>query len=166
MKLVIEKLQLSDIKLPKRLLKEHPARQIEQIAHSIEEFGFNDPVAIDEAGEIIEGAGRVLAARQLSLETIPVIRLRHLSEAQKHAYRIAHNKICLNTGFDLDTLKEAFENLCQLDEKLVCLTGFEKIELDDLLLPKQLPALGPEISETLKEAKSITCPNCGGTVYV
>jgi ParB-like chromosome segregation protein Spo0J len=114
--LAIIEVALSSIQLPKHLLKSHPAHQIEQIAASIKAFGFNDPVGLDENNAIIEGVGRVLAAKQLKLETIPIIRLEHLSEPQKQAYRIAHNKICLNTGFDLDALKEVFEELCALDE--------------------------------------------------
>ncbi|MBY0404193.1 MAG: ParB/Srx family N-terminal domain-containing protein, partial [Cyanobacteria bacterium] len=102
--LKIVPLSLSEIRLPARSLKEHPERQLTQIIRSIESFGFNDPIAVDDQGEVIEGVGRFLAAQALKLETIPVIRLTHLTLSQKRAYRIAHNKICLNTGFDLRAL--------------------------------------------------------------
>ncbi|WP_373531852.1 hypothetical protein [Vampirovibrio sp.] len=82
-----------------------------------------------------------------------------MSEAQKKAYRIAHNKIASNTGFDLDALRSEFEALCQLDESLLALTGFEAIELEDLLKL-------PELTESLSESKTVTCPHCGGTVHV
>lgn len=141
MKLITIELLLSKIKLPKRVLKFHPERQIGQIADSIQAFGFNDPVAVDEKNEIIEGVGRVLAARKLGLESIPVIRLSHLSEAQKRAYRIAHNKITLNTGFDLDALRAEFGALSQLDEEVLLFTGFETAELEDLLKLPELPDL-------------------------
>jgi ParB-like chromosome segregation protein Spo0J len=166
MKLVINDYPLRKIKLPSRHLKAHPEKQVKQIVASIEAFGFNDPVALDETGHIIEGAGRVLAARQLGLKTIPVIQLFHLNEAQKKAYRIAHNKITLNTGFDLDVLREEFENLCGLDESLLSLTGFESIELEDLLKPTVMPELAPELTESLSDSKTVTCPHCGGVVHV
>lgn len=107
----------------------------------------------------------MLAAKQLKLKKIPVIRLEHLSEAQKQAYRIAHNKICLNTGFDLDALKEAFEELCALDDSLVSLTGFGEMELTDLLRLPGVPELTQELTESMMQAQSITCPHCGETFH-
>lgn len=83
---------------------------------------------------MIEGVGRVLAARQLGLEFIPVIRLEHLSPARKKAYRIAHNKICQNSDFNLEALRAEFEALSQLDESLLALTGFETPEIQDLMM--------------------------------
>ncbi len=95
-----------------------------------------------------------------------MIRLTHLSEAQKKAYRIAHNKIASNTGFDLEALRSEFEALCKLDDTLLALTGFERIELDDLLKLPNLPELGPELTESLNESKTVACPHCGGIVHV
>ncbi len=166
MKLEVVQIDLSKIVLPKRLVKEHPERQIRQIAESITAFGFNDPVAVDEKGEIIEGAGRVLAARKLGMETIPAIRLSHLSEVQKRAYRIAHNKITLNSGFDLDALREEFSALSKLDDAILLFTGFETAEIRDLLTLPELPELAPELTESLSENKTVTCPHCGGQVHV
>ena len=166
MKLMVKEIKIQEVKLPKRLLKDHPEKQVIQIANSIQAFGFNDPVAIDEKYEIIEGVGRVLAAQKLGLETIPTIQLSHLTQAQKKAYRIAHNKITLNTGFDLDALKLEFESLCQLDESLFSFTGFEPIELDELLKLPAVPELSSELTESLSQAKTVTCPHCGGQVHV
>jgi ParB family chromosome partitioning protein len=167
MTLSVSQIPLSEIQLPKKLIKEHPEHQIRQIAQSIQTYGFNDPVAVDEQGTIIEGAGRILAARMLALETIPAIVLKHLSEAQKRAYRIAHNKITLNTGFDLEALRMEFDILSQLDESLLAITGFEPVELDDLLKTPEVPELGPELTESLKsQSKTVVCPHCGGTVHV
>lgn len=162
----VVELPIHKIRLPKKALKEHPDRQVKQIADSIQAYGFNDPVAVDENNDVIEGVGRVLAAKQLGLKTIPVIQLEHLNEAQKKAYRIAHNKICLNTGFDLEALRVEFEVLTQLDESLLAFTGFEAAELDDLLKLPQLPELGPELTESLSNANTVTCPHCGGLVNV
>lgn len=157
---------ISELSLPPHLLKAHPEKQVRQIADSIQALGFNDPIAVDEAGEIIEGVGRYLAAQMLRLEMVQVLRLTHLSEAQKKAYRIAHNKIAANIEFNLDALRKEFEALCQLDESLLSLTGFETIELEDLLKLPDLPELASELTESLSESKTVTCPHCGGTVHV
>lgn len=166
MELTITQLPISKIQLPARQLKEHPERQIAQIADSIRTYGFNDPIAVDENNEVIEGVGRVLAARKLKMKTVPAIRLEHLSEAQKRAYRIAHNKIAQNTGFDLEALRLEFEELCRLDDTLPSLTGFEAIELEELLKLPEVPKLGLELTETLGQGKTITCPHCGETIDV
>ena len=166
MELEIKALPLSKIKLPKQSLKEHPERQIRQIIDSIQAFGFNDPVAVDESNQIIEGVGRVLAAQELGLKEIPVILLKHLSPTQKQAYRIAHNKICLNSEFNLEFLRLEFEALAQLDESLLGMTGFATAEIEDLLKTPTLPELGAELTEGMSDAATVICPHCGGQVYV
>lgn len=166
MGLEITSLPIGKIKLPEQSLKEHPQKQIRQIADSIQAFGFNDPVAVDENNEIIEGVGRVLAARTLGLKVIPVISLKHLNEAQKQAYRIAHNKICLNSDFNLEALRQEFEALSQLDESLLAMSGFETAEIEELMMPPFLPELDTELTEAMKQAATVICPHCGGSVYV
>jgi DNA modification methylase len=109
----------------------HPDSHIEQIANSIEEFTFLDPVAVDENGEILEGHGRLLAAKKRGDSTIPVIQVTGLSDAQKVAYRLAHNKLTMNTGFDPEMLKIDFEFLQDSDFEL-SLTGFGELELSFL----------------------------------
>lgn len=111
--------------------KEHPKEQIEQIKRSIEEFGFNDPIAIDENNVIIEGHGRLLAIKELGYKEVECIQLTHLTEAQKKAYIIAHNKLTLNTGFDMDTLLDELKEL-ELDGLDTSLTGFNTDELAEL----------------------------------
>ena len=111
--------------------KLHPDSHIEQIANSIEEFTFLDPVAVDENGEILEGHGRLLAAKKRGDSTIPVIQVTGLSDAQKVAYRLAHNKLTMNTGFDPEMLKIDFEFL-QDSEFDLGLTGFGELELSFL----------------------------------
>ena len=103
----------------------HSDDQVAQIAGSIAAFGFNVPCLVDDAGVLIAGHGRLLAARQLELETVPVIRLEHLSEAQARAFRIADNRIAENAGWDEELLREAEFDLD--------LTGFELDEIDRLL---------------------------------
>ena len=150
--------------------KQHPAEQVAQIAASIREFGFNDPIAIDENNTIIEGHGRLLAARKLGLEKIPVIRLGHLSEAQKKAYILAHNKLCLNTGWDLDLLKLEIESLKELEFSDVTLTGFRPAELDILFTTPSIPDTEPDLDESIASEKQstpkqITCPACAEVFY-
>ena len=129
MGLVIENLPLEALKEYENNAKLHPDEQVAQIAASIEAFGFNDPIAVDENGVIIEGHGRLLAARRLGLTTVPVIRLAHLSETQKRAYILAHNKLTLNSGFDVDLL--AAELAAIRDDGFdVALTGFDAAQLD------------------------------------
>jgi ParB-like chromosome segregation protein Spo0J len=88
-----------------RNAKTHSVEQVAQIAGSIKAFGFNNPVLIDERGEIIAGHGRVLAAHELRMKTVPCIVLSHLSKAQKRAYRLADNRIAENGGWDDQLLK-------------------------------------------------------------
>lgn len=110
----------------------HSDEQVAQIASSIKEFGFTNPVLIDVDGGIIAGHGRVLAARRLKLDQVPVIVLAGLSEAQKKAYIIADNKLALNAGWDEELLAIEIEELKRLDYE-VELIGFNDNELIDLL---------------------------------
>lgn len=98
--------------------KKHPEWQVEQIRNSIQAFGFNDPIAIweDIAGHqvIVEGHGRLLAAKELGMEEVPVIRLNHLDDEGRRAYTLTHNKLTMNTDFDssvLDAELDAIEGL-------------------------------------------------------
>jgi DNA modification methylase len=113
----------------------HSDAQVAQIAASIREFGFTNPVLIDEANGIIAGHGRVLAARKLKLTEVPCIRLAYLTDAQKRAYVIADNKLALNAGWDEAMLKLELADLKALDFDLD-LTGFDTDEIDALLAEK------------------------------
>ena len=93
----------------------HSDEQVQQIASSIKEFGFTNPVLIDEQGGIIAGHGRVMGAKKLLLNKVPCIVLDGLSEAQKKAYIIADNKLALNAGWDDELLKIELEQLKELD---------------------------------------------------
>ena len=113
--------------------KIHSALQVEQIASSIQEFGFNDPIGVweNKSGEIeiVEGHGRVLAAEKLGIDTVPVIYLNHLSDEQRRAYTHVHNKLTMNSDFDLDVLMTDFEALPDFKwEEL----GFDMSEFDGL----------------------------------
>lgn len=110
----------------------HSEEQVNQIVASINEFGFTNPLLIDEKDNIIAGHGRLLASKKLKMEEVPCIVLSGLTEAQKKAYIIADNKMALNAGWDDELLKIELENLKELDFDLD-LTGFNVDELDDIL---------------------------------
>tara|TARA_Y100000592_G_scaffold97686_1_gene168954 strand:+ start:50 stop:1285 length:1236 start_codon:yes stop_codon:yes gene_type:complete len=110
----------------------HSPEQISQIAGSIKEYGFTNPILIDGENGIIAGHGRLEAARILDLKVVPTIALKHLTTAQKKAYILADNKLALNAGWDVETLQAELEGLQELDFDLG-LTGFNEIELADLL---------------------------------
>ena len=112
----------------------HSDAQVAQIAASITEFGFTNPVLIDGEGGIIAGHGRVLAAKALGLASVPVLVLDHLTAAQRRAYVIADNKLALNAGWDEDVLRAEIEALGAEDIDLGLL-GFDDDELDALLNP-------------------------------
>jgi len=112
----------------------HSDAQVAQIASSIKEFGFTNPVLIDGGGGIIAGHGRVLAARKLGMSEVPCIRLEHLTDAQKRAYVIADNRLALNSGWDTEMLKVEFSDLQELGFDLE-LTGFYLDEIKELLAP-------------------------------
>ena len=109
----------------------HSDEQVAQIAASIREFGWTNPVLVDGDNGIIAGHGRVLAARKLGMAEVPCIELAHLSEAQKKAYIIADNKLALNAGWDNDLLALEFAELQELGFDLD-LTGFDADELEAL----------------------------------
>lgn len=126
----IEKIKI-DLLVPyKNNAKKHPQEQIEQIIASIEECGFNDPIAIDENNVIIEGHGRYLALQQMGEEEVECIRLTHLTEEQKKAYILIHNKLTMNTGFDDEMLQMELQDIVDIDMSEF---GFEleDIELED-----------------------------------
>ena len=117
-----------------RNARAHSRRQIRQIAASIEEFGFVNPILIDDAGEIIAGHGRLEAAKLLKIGSVPVIRLCGLSEAQKRALRLADNKICANAGWDPEFVAQELEFLSSVEIDFnVEVTGFETAEIDLLI---------------------------------
>lgn len=95
--------------------KEHPKEQIEQIKKSIIDFNNNDPIAIDENNVIIEGHGRYEALKELGYEQVECIRLDHLNDDQKKAYRLVHNKLTMNSDFNFDLLEEELKTINDID---------------------------------------------------
>ncbi len=110
----------------------HSPKQIKQIARSIERFGFNNPVLVDDDDQIIAGHGRVEAAKLLNLKTVPTVRLSHLSEAEKKAYILADNRLAEKAGWDNEVLAIELQGLVDLGFD-VLLTGFEPAEVDIII---------------------------------
>lgn len=125
----IEQVEVEKLIPYARNSRTHNDAQIAQIAASIKEFGFNNPVLIGESNDIIAGHGRVLAARKLELTSVPCIKLTHLTENQKKAYVIADNRIALNAGWDEEMLKIELSDLASTDIDLSVL-GFSEAELE------------------------------------
>jgi ParB-like chromosome segregation protein Spo0J len=122
---------LSKLKPNPRNARTHSRRQIRQIADSIAEFGFNNPVLIDEDGTIIAGHGRVEAAKLLGMTEVPTVCLTHMNEAQKRAYVLADNRLAEKAGWDKDILAIEFQALIELAPELdLTVTGFELAEID------------------------------------
>ena len=127
-KLHIETIKINDLVPYQNNAKKHPQKQIDKIKKSIEEFGFNDPIAIDENNMIIEGHGRYEALKQLGYENVECIRLNNLSEEQKKAYILVHNKLNMDTGFDNKLLNEELFSIDNID-----MSDFDfKIDFDDI----------------------------------
>jgi len=119
----------------------HSDEQINQVASSIKEFGFTNPVLVDEENGIIAGHGRVMAAGKLGLDEVPCIVLAGLTKAQKKAYVIADNQLALNSGWDLDALRLEVETLEEMEFDLSIL-GFDDEVLEKLLdIDAELPEL-------------------------
>ena len=110
-KMKIERIDINSIKQYKNNAKRHPKKQIEHIKKSIQEFGFNDPIAVDENNVIIEGHGRYEALKQLDYKEIECIRLTNLTEQQKKAYILAHNKLNMETSFDEELLFQELDSI-------------------------------------------------------
>lgn len=139
----------------------HSDAQVAQISASIKEFGFTNPVLIDEDGGIIAGHGRILAARKLNIDEVPTITLEGLTKTQRQAYVIADNKLALNAGWDEELLKVEIEEL-QGDGFDIELLGFDT---DELLLVMDDNESYPESSakeiDPDEYKMGCTCPRCG-----
>lgn len=128
----IEQIKTSDLLPYARNSRTHSDAQIAQIAASIKEFGFTNPVLIDNENQIIAGHGRVMASLKLKMKEVPCIRLGYLTEIQKRAYVIADNKLALNAGWDDELLALEIGELKSEDFK-IDLLGFDHDELSKLL---------------------------------
>lgn len=124
--------------------RQHDAKQLTKIQHSIEEFGFINPILVDEQNEIIAGHARLEAARLANLQQVPIIRLGHLSAAQKKAYRIADNKLAELGTWSIERLQLEFQELDKLNlDFSLGITGFDMGDID-LILEGQETKVDPK----------------------
>lgn len=149
--------KVADLKPAERNARTHSKAQIKQIADSIEQFGFTNPVLVDAKDRLIAGHGRVEAAKILGLETIPTLCLDHLSEDQVRAYVIADNKLAENAGWDEELLALEFQYLDSLDLDFdLTITGFEMAEIDGMLVLD--PDANDEVIPEPSDGPSVTQP--------
>ena len=160
--LKIEYRKAVDLKPYENNSRTHSKEQVDQIVNSIKEFGFTNPILIDEDGGIIAGHGRLEAATALGMEEVPTITLEGLTEDQKRAYVIADNRLALNAGWDISALTEEVRALEVLDFDL-SLLGFDPDELSKLLdEPDFSPGTEEEQGKLDElEPKWCACPYCG-----
>lgn len=159
--LAVEYLSVESLIPYARNARTHSDEQVAQIAASIREFGFTNPVLIDEQGTIIAGHGRVLAARKLDMGEVPCIRLSHLSDIQRRAYVIADNKLALNAAWDSQLLSIELNDLHANDLDMNLL-GFDPNELAIAMgLGVDFKPGSEDDQGRLDEKAIIECPSCG-----
>ena len=129
--LKIEYVTLSEIKPYSGNAKTHPREQIEQIKKSINEVGFNDPIGVWH-GEIVEGHGRYMAAQELGLDTVPIIRLDSLTDEQRRAYALIHNKLTMNSDKYVSVIVNRWLNLTGRKDEIFCIRDGQKLTYDEV----------------------------------
>jgi len=156
----VEWLDVTQVTPYARNSRTHSDEQVAQVAASIKEFGWTNPILLDEAGTIIAGHGRLMAAQRLGHEQVPTITLAHLTDAQKRAYVIADNKLALNAGWDAEMLAVEVEEL--LDQGFdLDLTGFDAQEIDALLADANKVAEGNTDEDLVPEAPEFPTSELG-----
>ncbi len=148
-KLNIEIVDIDDIKESNYNSRIHSEAQVEKISSSIAEFGFVNPIIIDEENEIIAGHGRFMAAKHLNLNEVPTIKLTHLTDDKKRAFIIADNKIALSGEWDYDMLKEEFDIILK-SEMDIDLLGFNRKFIDSMFKEKDADVKVVHKLKTLK----------------
>lgn len=139
----------------------HSDTQVTQISASIREFGFTNPILVNGENTIIAGHGRLMAAKKLGLDEVPVISLEHLTKAQQKALVIADNQLALNAGWDIDMLKVEIEGL-KLEDFDIDLLGFNNEELEAFLSDPMFEPGTEDDQGKLDQLdpKMVTCPKC------
>ena len=158
----IEMWKVDRLKPYERNARTHSDDQVEQIASSMIEFGFTQPILVDSADGIIAGHGRLMAAKRLNLSEVPVIVLDHLTDEQRRAYVLADNKLALNAGWDEELLAAELQSLAA-DGYDLTLTGFSDAELDELLSddgeePDEPPAGDTDADDVPDHVPAVSVP--------
>lgn len=156
MKLSVEYVKVDTLSVMPDNAKIHTSEQIEQIKNSIVSFGFNDPIAVyGDDNTIVEGHGRFLAAKELGLDVVPIIRLDGLSDEQIRAYSIVHNQLTMNTGFDPDLLLQELENISLYNMQSF---GFDDVNVFD--------DFDPSVFYEDEKKIKVVCRACGKEFYL
>ena len=156
--LKIEYLPVDSLKQYEKNARKHEDADVQTIVASIKEFGFDDPIGVwGEDNLIVEGHGRLMAAKKLGMETVPVIHLDHLTDEQRRAYALAHNKTAEMSEWDFDLLGEALDGIFDIDMGVFGFdfgsdTGFNEDTLNELFA---------DAPEKEKKPKTVKCPHCG-----
>lgn len=145
--LQVEYININDLVPYSKNAKLHPQEQVEQIKKSIVEFGMNDPIAIAKNNIIVEGHGRLIACKELGYTEVPIIRLDHLSDEERKAYTLAHNKLTMNSDFDLDILNDELDDILNIDMSDF---GFD-LDLED---EEEKEIIEDEVPEVPEEPKA------------
>jgi len=142
----IEKISIDKIKMYENNAKEHPDWQIEGLSETIKKIGYRSPIIVDENNMILAGHGRYMALKKLGYGDVQVVRHTDLTEEDKKAYMIADNQYTLNTGFNMEMLKQEIEELESVDFD-TSLLGFDEIELQEIM--------EDEIEETAEDNQEV-----------
>jgi ParB-like chromosome segregation protein Spo0J len=160
----IEMWPLDRLKPYERNARTHSPEQVAQIAASIQEFGFTNPILVDGDDGILAGHGRLAAAKDMGLAEVPVVVLDHLTPTQRRAYILADNKLALNAGWNVEMLSAELADL-QLEEFDLGALGFSEAEINGYM---QEPNFEPATEEDQGQLDQIQpkeidclCPNCG-----
>jgi ParB family chromosome partitioning protein len=154
----IESIKIDQLVPYARNSRTHSDIQVSQIAASIKEFGFTNPVLISDGHDIIAGHGRVLAAKKLGMEEVPCIKLSHLTDTQRRAYVIADNQHAMNSGWNFDMLAVEIDELN--DQKFdISTIGFTNEELADLIGTPDVPVIDEDKNKE-KDKSPVICPKC------
>ena len=133
-----------------RNARTHSKKQLHKLAASLKQFGFNSPILIDGAGEVVAGHGRLEAAKMIGLAEVPTISVSHLTEAEVRAYRVADNRLAELSGWDDEVLKVELSFLAEIDLDLPEITGFETAEIDSIL-EAAAPTPAPDPADSIPE---------------
>jgi len=156
--LLIEVRPVASLQPYARNPRTHSAKQIRQIATSIRQFGFTNPILVDRDGGVVAGHGRLEAARLLGMQEVPTIRLDRMTEAQKRAYIIADNKLAQSAAWDRELLAVEFQYLSNIDVDFdLTITGFEAAEIA-VLLPETRPRGVQDIAEHVRTIDNDVTP--------
>lgn len=159
--LQVEYVSTDELQEYKNNSKLHPSSQIDQIASSIEEFGFNSPILAwhndDGEPEIVAGHGRLMAARKLGMEELPVVFLDHMDEEHRRAYILVDNQLTMNSGFDFGILQGELEAITNINMDNFGFVEVDMPDIDDLFVDDN----SADDEEEGEQPKTIKCPHCG-----